>query len=80
MGAAQAAYVEPGFVATQAGNVDQAVASWETDEYMQNWGLVALKASSAYALGYYGQGVKVGQMDSGILKDCVFSPSSAKRA
>ncbi len=68
MGAAQAAYVEPGFVATQAGNVDQAVASWETDEYMQNWGLVALKASSAYALGYYGQGVKVGQMDSGILK------------
>lgn len=68
MGAAQAAYVEPGFVATQAGNVDQAVASWETDEYMENWGLVAQKASSAYALGYYGQGVKVGMMDSGILK------------
>ena len=68
MGAAQAAYVDPGFVATQAGNVEQAVASWETDEYMQNWGLVAQKASSAYALGYYGQGVKVGMMDSGILK------------
>ncbi|HIU84241.1 MAG TPA: autotransporter domain-containing protein [Candidatus Aphodousia gallistercoris] len=68
MGAANAAYVEPGFTATSTMDVDAAVASWETDEYMANWGLVAQKASSAYALGYYGQGVKVGQMDSGILK------------
>lgn len=45
-----------------------AVASWETDEYNENWGLAAQKASSAYALGFHGQGVKVGQMDSGILK------------
>lgn len=68
MGAANAAYVDPGFVATSASNLSSAVASWETDEYMANWGLVAQKASSAYALGYHGQGVKVGQMDSGILK------------
>ena len=41
--------------------------SWETAEYNKNWGLKAMKASSAYALGYYGQGVKVGMMDSGFL-------------
>ena len=65
MGAANAAYVEPGFVATQAGNVDQATASWETGEYKADWGLEAIHASSAYALGYNGSGVTVGVMDSG---------------
>lgn len=70
-GAAQAAYVEPGFVAENSLDVAQAKASWETDEYLTNWGLTAEKASSAYALGYYGQGVKVGMMDSGFLKDHV---------
>lgn len=54
-------YVETGVIGDKA--------SWETDEYKANWGLTALKASSAYALGYHGQGVKVGMMDSGILKD-----------
>ena len=72
-GAASAAYVEPGIVASSSVQMNEqnraeTVGSWETDEYMENWGLVAQKASSAYALGYYGQGVKVGQMDSGILK------------
>lgn len=68
MGAANAAYVDPGRVAASVYDVNAAKASWETAEYLQNWGLVAQKASSAYALGYHGQGVKVGQMDSGILK------------
>ena len=68
-GAASAAYIEPGFVAENSLQVEQAKKSWETEEYLRNWGLVAQKASSAYALGYYGQGVKVGMMDSGILKD-----------
>lgn len=68
---ASAAYVEPGFVAQNSSQVEQAKQSWETDEYNKNWGLVAQKASAAYALGYHGQGVKVGQMDSGILKDHV---------
>ena len=56
---ATAQYVEPG----QSGNK----ASWETAEYHADWGLAAMKASSAYALGFYGQGVKVGVMDSGAL-------------
>lgn len=68
---AGAAYVEPGFVAQNKAQFEQAKQSWETDEYKKNWGLVAQHASAAYALGYYGQGVKVGQMDSGILKDHV---------
>ena len=65
MGAANAAYVEPGFASTHVSNVDQAVASWETDEYKADWGLEAIHASSAYALGYDGSGVTVGVMDSG---------------
>ena len=79
-GVASAAYVEPGVVAGSSVQMNEqnraeTVGSWETEEYMKNWGLVAQKASSAYALGYYGQGVKVGQMDSGILK----GKSSAQR-
>lgn len=42
-------------------------ASWETDEYKKDWGLTAMNASSAYALGYHGQGVALGVMDSGAL-------------
>ena len=42
---ASAAYVEPGFVANSRLQMDEAKASWETDEYMKNWGLVAQKAS-----------------------------------
>lgn len=67
MGAAQAAYVEQGLKATASFNVDAAVASWETDEYQADWGLAAMHASKAYALGYHGQGVAVGVMDSGAL-------------
>lgn len=73
-GAASAAYMapkggsqDPGFVANNSTQVDAAKESWETAEYNKNWGLKAMKASSAYALGYYGQGVKVGMMDSGFL-------------
>ena len=63
-----AAYVDPGVVAQNSSQVEQAKKTWETAEYNKNWGLTAQKASSAYALGYHGQGVKVGQMDSGIRK------------
>lgn len=65
---AQAAYVDPGFVAHHDTEFKDAKLSFETAEYNANWGLQAMKASSAYALGYHGQGVKVGMMDSGILK------------
>lgn len=66
-GAASAAYVEPGFVAQSAYDVEKATASWETAEYLDDWGLKALNASSAYALGYNGSGIAVGVMDSGAL-------------
>ncbi len=67
MGAANAAYVDPGFVATSASNLSSAVASWETDEYKADWGLTAMNASKAYALGFHGQDLAVGVMDSGAL-------------
>ena len=66
-GAAQAAYMDPGLVATSSENLEQAKASWETAEYQKDWGLSAMNASTAYALGYHGQGVAVGEMDSGAL-------------
>lgn len=55
-GAASAAYVETGTLGDKA--------SWETAEYNYNWGLGAMKASSAYALGYFGQNTMVAVMDS----------------
>ncbi len=57
---------DPGFVATSPADFAAAKASWETAEYMRSWGLTAQAASTAYALGYYGQGVTVGIMDSGV--------------
>ncbi len=71
---------DPGRVATSPADLPAAKASWETPEYgyytghdpltpgtavNTPWQLVAVKASTAYALGYYGQGVKLGMMDSG---------------
>ena len=71
---------DPGFVATSPSALGAAKASWETPEYgyftghnpstpgtavNSPWQLVAVNASTAYALGYCGQGVKLGMMDSG---------------
>lgn len=64
---AQAAYMDPGFVATSADEVKAAQKSWETSEYQKDWGLAAMHASKAYALGFNGDGVAVGVMDSGAL-------------
>lgn len=66
-GAAQAAYMDPGFVAANSAQVEQATQSWETGEYQKDWGLTAMNASTAYALGFNGSGVAVGIMDSGAL-------------
>lgn len=41
--------------------------TWESVEYQKDWGLAAMNASSAYALGFSGKGVAVGVMDSGAL-------------
>lgn len=71
---------DPGFIAQNPGEMAAAKASWETPEYgyytghnpstagtavNSPWQLVAVNASTAYALGYYGQGVALGIMDSG---------------
>ncbi|MEF3404907.1 S8 family serine peptidase [Agromyces sp. CCNWLW203] len=71
---------DTGFVATGPTDVDAARASWETPEYgfytghnpstpgtavNAPWQLVAVNASTAYALGYCGQDVTLGMMDSG---------------
>lgn len=71
---------DPGFIATSPGEMTAAKASWETPEYgfytghnpatagtavNAPWQLVAVNASTAYALGYFGQGVTLGMMDSG---------------
>ena len=53
------AYTETGIL----GNTS----SWESDEYKKDWGLTSMNASTAYALGFDGSGVKIGVMDSGIL-------------
>lgn len=53
------AYVETGVTGDKT--------SWETAEYLKDWGLGAMNASTAYSLGYNGQGVAVGMMDSGAL-------------
>lgn len=50
-----------------AAYVEKAQQSWETAEYQKDWGLAAMNASKAYALGFHGQGVAVGVMDSGAL-------------
>lgn len=68
-GVASAAYVDPGQVATSSSDVEHAKTTWVTDEYNGDWGLEAINASTAYALGYHGQGVKVGVVDSGIAID-----------
>ena len=71
---------DPGFVATSPQQLPAAIASWQTPEYGNYtgvdpstggtavtlpWQLTAVNASTAYALGYYGQGVTLGMMDSG---------------
>ena len=66
-GAASASLADPIAKANHPFAFEQVKKSYETAEYQKNWGLAAMKASSAYALGYNGTGVKVGMMDSGIL-------------
>lgn len=58
-GTCLSAYTETGML----GNTS----SWESDEYKKDWGLTSMNASTAYALGFDGSGVKIGVMDSGVL-------------
>lgn len=54
-------------VAYQESGVIGDSASWKTAEYMADWGLEAMHAADAYALGFNGQGAVVGMMDTGAL-------------
>ncbi|MDB6001336.1 MAG: outer rane autotransporter barrel domain protein [Rhizobacter sp.] len=51
-------------------------ASWRTAEFMRDWGVNALGAEYAYALGFSGAGVKVGLVDSGFYVPHPDLPSS----
>ena len=66
-GAASAAYQETGFLAVTPESLKAAEQSWQTAEFQKDWGLAALKAQHAYALGFHGQDTAVGVMDSGAL-------------
>ena len=68
-GSASAAYMGAGFLTqdSSAESVQAAVASWQTAEYKKDWGLEAMGAANAYALGFNGRSVTVGVMDSGAL-------------
>ena len=68
-GSASAAYMEAGFRIqdSSAESVQSAISSWQTAEYKKDWGLEAMGAANAYALGFNGSSVTVGVMDSGAL-------------
>ena len=63
---AQAAYMDPNPNISSA-SVAEAQRAFETAEYNADWGLKAMHASKAYALGFTGKGVAVAVMDSGAL-------------
>ena len=58
-GVASAAYVETGVVGDKS--------SWETPEYQADWGLEAMKSSSAYSLGFFGHGFRGTSCPSGFV-------------
>lgn len=59
-GSASAAFVQP--------NHDYANVDWRKDaEFMKDWGLRAMNSDHAYKLGFHGQGVTLGIVDSGTL-------------
>ncbi|OLP62533.1 hypothetical protein BJF93_01685 [Xaviernesmea oryzae] len=45
---------------------DKLAATYASAEYSADWGLAGMNASYAYALGFTGKGVKLGEVDSGI--------------
>jgi subtilase-type serine protease len=61
-------YVEPGVLGDAA--------SWRTPEFLNNWGLGAIKADAAYAAGFTGKGIILGEVDSGFDTRNVEMPSS----
>ena len=66
-GGASAAYVPSYMTDDLATFLGDNLAKHETAEYKADWGLTAMNASTAYALGYTGKGAHLGVMDSGAL-------------
>ena len=58
-------YTGSAFAYTEVGQLGNTT-SWETQEYLKDWGLTSMNASTAYALGFNGSDVKIGVMDSGV--------------
>lgn len=52
---------------TKTDKLEEAAASWRTPEFMKNHALAGVKAEYAYAYGITGKGVKIGEVDSGVL-------------
>lgn len=50
--------------------------SWRTAEFMRDWGLLSIGAEYAYARGFSGAGIKIGEVDSGYLAGHRDLPSS----
>lgn len=52
---------------SRTGDLNAAIATWASNaEFKSDWGLGAMNAQSAYALGFSGKGVKLGAVDSGL--------------
>jgi outer membrane autotransporter protein len=53
---------------SKTSDLNAAVATWATNaEFKSDWGLGTMNAQYAYAMGFSGQGVKLGSVDSGYL-------------
>jgi len=68
LAASAQSYVEPGRPGDPA--------SWRTPEFIMDWGLGAIKADYAYALGFTGKSIVMGAVDSGYDTRNVQSPLS----
>lgn len=51
-------------------------ASWRTAEFNRDWGLLSIGAEFAYARGFSGAGIKIGEVDSGYFASHRDLPSS----
>jgi subtilase-type serine protease len=52
---------------TKTEHLEAAAATWRTPEFLKDHALADVKAEYAYAYGFTGTGVKIGEVDSGIL-------------
>jgi subtilase-type serine protease len=52
---------------TKTDELEKAAASWRTPEFLKDHALAGVKAEYAYAFGFTGKGVTIGEVDSGVL-------------